>query len=150
MMTAPLWYVEHYEQYDTHNGGFSNISEPFTTEAQARQFAEQVEEDVVCLYRCAENRFEQADQYHFQETNYSPQGWRSSFTAGQLAKHAERVERRRAESAINWDITLRQMARTPLPEARTYVTGGYVLTASDMEKIAAYRAEWLAEQAGQS
>lgn len=142
------WYVEHCNAYHE-RGGFADVSEPFDTETEAREYAETLHDDAIALYKIEENRFVRVDEYHAEETWHNLAGWESAITEAQLAEHVAKIPARLEENARRWDEKLREMARREQPKEGMYVDGGYFYTYQDYEKIAAYRAEYAAEKAAE-
>lgn len=86
--SSPLWYVEAFDRYDTHNGGFRDISEPFETEQVAREYAEIVHHNSVALYKAENNRFEHIDDYT-RDDDERPTGWHKDVTEEIIVAHRQ-------------------------------------------------------------
>lgn len=86
-----IFYVERYNRFDTHNGGFGDISEPFETELSARQYAEAQAFNCIALYRVKDNRFEPIDDFTARDTDERPRGWHADITPEQIERHQQSV-----------------------------------------------------------
>jgi len=86
-MMLAKWYVEAYDRFNTHNGGFGDISLPFNDEFTARQYAEAQSYDTIALYKVQNNLFEHLDDFTARDTDERPRGWHADVTSERIDQH---------------------------------------------------------------
>lgn len=137
---SPLWYVEAFDFYDTHNGGFGDVSEPFPTEQTARAYAESQDDRHIALYKVENNVFAHVDDYTRYDADDRPLGWHSQVTPEQIEAYQQAKRDAWSQEQIDLEHSGKALVFVIYQEHSDFVHGTYPDRASAEQEVARIKA----------